>query len=374
MRLSNIPYLLAISSLLTSCLPTKGFSDTIELVGEPNESVIPDDFIVKHDAQPVPAESVPDAVEASYLTFNAIKNMALLPYDTPRPVANIRQATIPGVAIGMRAHTGSTMQTRFQMWALMRCLQILGATLTEKTSSPRCNFGFQSPPLTPEDPRIDVPLGRLLYLKTTTAEVNAADVNITDPFLDNDYVPSIETAVTLAPSNMTSISISSTPAAFFPDLSALQFPEPLFPQPPPTTDNGDENPTSPSYVAAIRPFPPSQPIPAPLTAAAFSYIEICQAADPRPRDQRLIRRQQVTISSEQGHVQVYYQPHDFDNPPEYEGYVEGFEAVMRELRSGGRWRASDWAVWRVSDRVRVLDGRIRRVTGPVGGDGGVEAV
>ena len=329
-----------LSPCLTSPLPANNAPDVNV------EPIIPEIFVTTPDKPFIP--NPPDPVDASWLTFKTIKDLAYLPYDEGAPAANIRSPDIPGVTIGLKPQRGDTLQTRYQMWALMRCLQFIGPDLMQQGHSPRCNFGFElQPPRPGEEPHIDIPLGRLHFLKTpasgtdkfinTVLDTDAANEGGPEPFL---------------PAGNTSI-FSETPE-FNTALGFESFPAPPF-------DVDDDI----KYTATLSNWQGGdQSIPVTLLTSALSYIEICQAASPRSREEKVVRRQKVIIHNPTASVEVHYQLHDQDDPPDYEGYVESFAAVERELRRLRRWEGADFAVYRVSDRMRVLEGEIRKVESP----------
>ena len=334
---------------MISCLPFMEPSS--------NEVIIPEDFGIILAQIPPFTQPVPDLLATSWLTLNTVKDMALLPYNLMIPAVNIKSPSIPGVAIGFKPEDSDTLPTKVQMWALMRCLK--SAIPVLKTGvSPKCTFGYHDHPWLPgQIPKFDRPVGRLYYIKT---EAGIED-DMKDPSLGT---PDEESKDNIAVND--SIVTTSTDLPFFTASEDLAIPK---------FDAEDEiNDGRPArYTASLGKSIEGKDMEPGILMSSINYAFIAMAADEVPREMIFDRSRVVNLRLGNEVIRLDYRPHESTALSDYESYVLGLVSVVWKMRHLNEWSSREFAIWRVSDQKRVIDGSILKVDVVDGGTGGVSS-
>ena len=314
-----------------------------------NDEIIPRIFAVDQVPGAPPARFVPDPVEASWLVLNTVKALAFVPYRDQTPAVSRKSRGFPGVGVGIRPESGDQMQARYQMWALTRCLEMLGPSMRTRSYNQRCRFGlsFHREPA-PGERRYDVLLGRLAIAVPEPPGNTFDTTKILEGGAKNDEID--------LPSNA---SIASSPAEFQPALAAIKYEEPVFNN---KTEVDLGRPDS--YTASIDGIIFREEIDPTLLTSGFNGAIVALAADTSPRTQKLDRTKNTFAVNADGTVGLHFQPYDRNDFPSYEAYLEGLVSVVWKLRSANSWTSCNFAIWRVEDRKRIIDGSIKKVVVP----------
>lgn len=350
--MERMSLLYIIGSLLThlaSCVP----------VPEPEpvsyNPVIPENFHASVAHKPVFTKDVPDPWAASWLTLNTLSDMAMLDYSKIVPVVTIQTSSIPGVAIAMKSAMDNTMPTKIQMWALMRCMKIV-IQWFKQGSTPQCTFGYHDNPWIPDQPgKFDQPLGRLHYIKKALGAGDLPNQLLEAPSDDSGYLD-------FAGRNDSVGTISTDFSSFTAtkDLGTPNF------------DAADEVKSGrPEDYAAILGNPTeAQDIDLGLLISTVNYGIIALAADARPRDENVERSRVIFLNQGNDRVRLIFEHHDEDDKSDYESFVLGLVAVMWRMKQVNQWSSREFAIWRVSDKKRVIDGSVTRMSTEEAGTGG----
>ena len=215
----------------------------------------------------------------------------------------------------------------------------------------RCRFGFSfhRPPSTGRR-EYDVLLGRLaIAVATTPGEAFDATGSLEGgEGTEYDEIGS--------PSNE---SITSSPAEFQPPLAALEYPEPDFDNKTEVELGGPD-----TYTAGIGDIIRGEKLDPVLLTSSFNGAIVSLASDPSSRDEKLDRTRNTFAVNADGTVGLHFQPHDKNDLPSYEAYLEALAAVVWRIREQSSWASCNFVVWRVEDKKRIIDGSIKKVVVP----------